>query len=134
MFFVKKGPVWDTLRRLEQRLHEEKIDYVVIGGLALNAYNYPRQTVDVDVVLRPDDFERFKSAFQGSVYKKAKRLPRRYVDPLSEVSVDVLITGELSGRTSKNKTIRFPDPSEAEMHGDLRTVSLDRAKAGDLAL
>ena len=50
MFFEKTGPVWETLRDLENRLQEAGIDYAIIGGLALNVYKYPRQTVDVDVV------------------------------------------------------------------------------------
>ena len=49
MFFERAGPVWDTLCQLEQRFDEAGIDYVLIGGLALNAHNYARQTIDVDV-------------------------------------------------------------------------------------
>ncbi|UCF34693.1 MAG: hypothetical protein JSV78_05190 [Phycisphaerales bacterium] len=126
MFFEKKGPVWETLRRLADRLEEAGIDYVVIGGLALNAYNYPRQTIDVDVVLRPEDYQTFKQHFEASVYERAEEAPRRFVDRESEVTIDVLIAGELAGRRSKNPSIRFPDPSEAEEHAGLRTVSLAR--------
>lgn len=126
MFFEKAGPVWETLRRLQERLEGAGIDYVVIGGLALNAYNYPRQTVDVDIVLTAADFERFQTEFGGSVYRGMPRLPRRFVDPDTQVSIDVLIAGQLAGRTGKNKTVRFPDPGAAEMHADLRTVSLPR--------
>lgn len=126
MFFEKTGPVWDTLRKLERRLHEAGLDYVVIGGLALNAYNYPRQTVDVDIVLTPADFEQFKSRFAGSAYRDLPKLPRRFVDLDTEVTIDVLIAGEIAGNAKKNTSVRFPDPKEAEVHGDLRTVSLAR--------
>lgn len=126
MFFEKQGPVWETLRRLEDRLKEANIDYVVIGGLALNAYDYPRQTVDVDVVLTRADYVKFKELYAGSAYVETEDTPRRFVDPNSEVTIDVLIAGELAGRRSKNRSVRFPDQSEAEVHGDLRTVSLAR--------
>jgi hypothetical protein len=126
MFFEKTGPVWETLRHLEERLQDAGIDYLVIGGLALNAYHYPRQTVDVDVVLTSEAYEKFKGLYAGSVYKRTEGPPRRFVDPESEVTIDILIAGELAGRTSKNPSVRFPDPSEGEMHGDLRTVSLAR--------
>jgi len=126
MFFEKAGPVWETLHRLENRLKEANIDYVVIGGLALNAYNYPRQTVDVDLVLTPADYKKFKQLLVGSAYVGAEGTPRRFVDVETEVTIDVLIAGRLAGRKSKNPSVRFPDPSEAEVHDDLRTVSLTR--------
>ena len=126
MFFDKAGPVWETLRDLEQRLREASIDYVVIGGLALNAYDYPRQTVDVDIVLTQVDYEKFKERFAGAVYQKRGDAPRRFVDQKTEVTIDVLIAGRLAGRTSKNQSVHFPDPAEAQVHGDLRTVSLAR--------
>ena len=126
MFFEKQGPVWETLRDLEARLKDASIDYVVIGGLALNAYNYPRQTVDVDIVVTEDDYRSFKKRFVGTIYTSEAGPPRRFLDTRTEVSVDLLIAGQLAGRTSKNSSVRFPHPSEAEMHGDLRTVSLAR--------
>jgi hypothetical protein len=126
MFFEKTGPVWDTLRELERRLHEADLDYVVIGGLALNAYEYARQTIDVDVVLTTDGFKRFKERYAGSVYQSAAKLPRRFVDPDTGVTIDVLIAGQIAGNAKKNSSVRFPDPKEAEVHGDLRTVSLAR--------
>ena len=126
MFFEKAGRVWDTLRELERRLGEAGLDYVVIGGLALNAYNYPRQTIDVDIVLTPADFERFKARFAGSAYRSLPKLPRRFLDPATDVTIDVLIAGQIAGNAKKNSSVRFPDPSEAEVHADLRTVSLAR--------
>jgi hypothetical protein len=126
MFFEKSGPVWDTLHALEHDLQEASIDYAVIGGMALNAHNYPRQTVDVDLVLRPVDFEKFKERFEGTRYIRRPDSPRRFVDPRTEVSIDVLVAGELAGNKKKNRTVRFPDPSEAEVHRNIRTVSLAR--------
>jgi len=126
MFFEKTGPVWDTLRELERRLHEANLDYVVIGGLALNAYEYDRQTIDVDVVLTAEGFKRFKDQYAGSTYHSTPKLPRRFIDPATGVTIDVLIAGQLAGNTKKNASVRFPDPSEAEVHADLRTVSLAR--------
>lgn len=126
MFFAKSGPVWDTLHALETDLAAVGIDYVVIGGLALNAHNYPRQTVDVDVVLRPKDIEKFSARFAATRYLPRTGLLRRFVDAQTEVAVDVLVAGELAGNTKKNRSVRFPDPAEAEEHGDLRTVSLAR--------
>ncbi|MCH7814384.1 MAG: hypothetical protein IID40_10240, partial [Planctomycetes bacterium] len=116
----------ETLHALEHRLSDAEIDYVIIGGMALAAHDYTRQTVEVDVVLIAAGFERFKSRYVGSAYRRAGRLPRRFVDATSDVGVDVLISGQLAGNKQRNKTIRFPDPVDAETHRDLRTVSLAR--------
>ena len=126
MFFEKTGPVWETLHELERRLKDTGIEYVVVGGLALNVYNYPRQTVDVDIVLRSDDYQRFNEVLVGTVYEKATGGARRFVDPTTEVSIDVLISGQLAGHTGKNPSVCFPDPNEGEIQGGLRTVSLAR--------
>jgi hypothetical protein len=125
MFFEKSGPVWETLRELEQRLAKAEIPYAVIGGLALNAYNYPRQTQDVDVVVTAQDFERFKQDFMQD-YQPRPGAPRRFADLRSEAWVDFLMAGEIAGNRRKNREVRFPHPNEAEMHGDLLTVSLPR--------
>jgi len=124
MFFEKTGPVWETLRKLEQRLVDAELDYVVIGGLALNAYGYPRQTVDVDVVVTAENFSRFMDKFSGTVYRRDPRLPRRFVDSQTDVVIDFLIAGEIAGLATKNRSVRFPDPSEATVQSDIRTVSL----------
>lgn len=123
MFFEKTGPVWETLHALQARLDDAGVDYVLIGGLALNAYNYPRQTVDVDVVLSEDGFKRFTVELARS-YRRAPRPPRRFLDKQTDVAVDILIAGQLAGRTEKNPSVRFPDPKDAVLQADLRTVPL----------
>ncbi len=126
MFFEKKGPVWDTLRTLARELDEAGIEYVVIGGIALNLHNYPRQTVDVNIVLTPAQYDAFRRRLEGSPYVRSEGARRRFVNPTTDVSIDVLIAGELAGRKSKNNSVRFPEPAEVEIHGEVATVSLAR--------
>ena len=42
------------LRQLLERLVEAEISFVLVGGLAVNAWGYLRATRDIDVVPRPD--------------------------------------------------------------------------------
>ena len=42
------------LRELLERLVEAEIDFVLVGGLAVNAWGYLRATRDVDIVPDPD--------------------------------------------------------------------------------
>jgi hypothetical protein len=118
--------VWDTVRELATRLAEAKIEYVIIRGLALNAHNYPRQTVDVDVDMCAGDLERFRRDFEGTDYVKDERLPRRFHDVQTGVTINMLVGGEIAGDRRRNQSIRFPRPQVGEFHTDLRTVSLAR--------
>lgn len=126
MFFERRGPVWETLRDIDRRFVEANINYVVIGGLALNIHNYPRQTIDLDVVLDKASFEAFLTKFVGADFERVKKLPHRFVNKATGVTVDFLITGQLAGDTQKNKVIRFPDPAQAEIHDHIRTIPLAR--------
>jgi predicted nucleotidyltransferase len=45
------GPAFDELLR---RLAEADVEFVVVGGLALNAWGVVRGTKDVDIVIAPD--------------------------------------------------------------------------------
>lgn len=123
-FFQKVGPVWDALHMLRQRLADAKINYVVIGGLALNAHGYRRQTIDIDIVLRNEDYDRFVEAFDGREYQRTAGAPRRFFDPTTEVNIDILIAGKLAG-SKRNQVVRFPDPKDAEFLNDLQTISLN---------
>jgi len=126
MFFEKTGPVWETLRELQTRLDDAGIPFVVIGGVALNAHGYPRQTIDVDVVMSEAGFSRFLAMCEGKTYPRDEGASRRFVDPRHGVTIDVIIAGQTAGNTKKNSSVRFPDPNESQLHGDIRTVSLAR--------
>jgi len=41
-FFMKKGIVFETMRRLAKQLEGEGIDYAIIEGMALAAHGYVR--------------------------------------------------------------------------------------------
>lgn len=125
-FFEKRGPVWEALRDLEARLSESGIPYVVNGGLALNAHGYARQTIDVDVVMSQEGFLRFRQSYEGGTYDRTPGAPRRFLDRIHSVTIDVLIAGELAGRVSRNPRVCFPEPDNDVQVGDLRTVSLER--------
>jgi hypothetical protein len=43
----------EDLKRLARALAAEGVDYVLIGGYALNALGYLRATTDIDLLLRP---------------------------------------------------------------------------------
>jgi hypothetical protein len=126
MFFDDRGPVPETFRRLVKLLADAKIPHIFIGALAVNAHGLRRSTEDVDVCMRPEDLEQFKKQFVGTEFEPVKGRPRKFFDPKTQVSFDVLLAGEIAGNTRKQRDVRFPDPSEAEIIDGVAFVSLAR--------
>ncbi len=126
MFFDDAGPVPETFRQLRQRLADARLPYVFVGAMALNAHGFRRSTEDIDLCMRREDLERFRREFVGSVYQPVAGRPRRFYDPATQVTFDILVAGEVAGNTRKQKDVRFPDPSEAEWIDGAPFVSLPR--------
>ena len=126
MFFQRQGPVWDCLRDLEANLAEATIDYIVVGALAVNAHGHRRTTTDVDICLTEEGLKQFQERLVGQKYGRVSGRPRRFSDLKNDVTVDILVAGRIAGRRSRQQEVKFPDPSEAQIHDDLPTVSLAR--------
>lgn len=126
MFFDDQGPVPETFRKLRERLAEAGLPHIFMGAVALNAHDYRRASEDVDFCLRPEDLERFRQTFVGTVYQSVAGRPRKFFDPNTHVTFDILVAGELAGNTRKQRQVRFPDPDEAELVRDTPVPNLAR--------
>jgi hypothetical protein len=126
MFFDDKGPVPDTFRHLQQVLSGAGIPHIFLGAMALNAHGYRRSTEDVDLCMRREDFARFRGEFVGKRFRTVAGRSRRFFDPDTQVTFDVLISGEIAGNARKQQDVLFPDPSEAETIDGAPCVSLAR--------
>jgi hypothetical protein len=113
---VGEAAVQRATERLVRILEEEHLPYAVIGALALNEYGHRRVTVDVDLVMRDADLQRFKDRWLGRGY--AERVPGtgKLVDTEHDVRVEVLSTGRFPG-DDKPKPIAFPDPFVSAIRG-----------------
>lgn len=98
-------------------LEAEGYPYAVIGALALNQYGYRRVTVDVDVILREDDLQRFKRDHLGHGYSERVAGTGKLLDTEHEVKVGVLSAGRFPG-DGRPKPIAFPDPSVTAIRGE----------------
>ena len=115
-FFMGQAEAHKALYRLTAILEAERLPYAIIGALALNEYGHRRATVDVDLVMRESDLQRFKRAHIGKGY--AERVPgnSKLVDTTLGVNIDVLSTGRFPG-DDKPKPIAFPDPATTALRG-----------------
>jgi hypothetical protein len=124
MFFQKRSPQHQTMRRLARRLEKAGIPYAVMGAMAVNAHGAERTTKDVDVLLTPEGLERFRSEFVGEEYEQVTGRSRRFVERKSGVQVDCLVTGHFPGR-GKPGPFAFPDPAvTSEVIEKVRVLTL----------
>jgi hypothetical protein len=117
-FFMKRGDVYETLRRLSNRLAEEEIPYAVIGGMALAAHGFERFTSDVDLLTTPEGLARIHERLVGRGYVPAFSGARKALrDTSTGVQVEFITTGEYPG-DGKPKPVRFPDPATVSVERD----------------
>ncbi|MEK6323535.1 MAG: hypothetical protein AABN33_17995 [Acidobacteriota bacterium] len=60
--------LYDEFREIISSLTEGGIDYAVCGGLAVSVYSDPRATVDIDLLILPNDLDRARTAVQHLGY------------------------------------------------------------------
>lgn len=124
-FHMGTGKVHQTIRALAKALSDAGIDYAIIGGMALNAHGYARETDDVDVLVRPDDLEKFRNELVGRGYRPAFVGARKsFRNTQTGTTVEFIATGEYPG-DGKPKPVPFPDPASVSVDFDgVRVVDL----------
>lgn len=124
-FHMGTGKVNQTVRQLASDFERAKIDYALVGAMALNAHGYARETVDVDVLVSPEGLEKFRCELVGLGYRPSfEGATKSFRNSATGVTVEFLTTGEYPG-DGKPKTIVFPDPANVakEMDG-IKVVDL----------
>src|SRR6266498_3721366 len=111
-FFMKRGSIYDTLNKITRRLREEKIDYAVLGAMALSAHGFRRFTEGVDLLTTPEGLDAIHQRLVGHGY--ALDAGNRLRDIETGVSVKFITSGEYPG-DGKPKPVKFPDPREASV-------------------
>ena len=116
--------LWEAAHRCHAALHREGVAHAVVGGVAVCLHGYQRNTVDLDLLVRPQDAETVRRSLEQSDFQwsvEAKEFRSR-----SGVPVQLLMACERAGKGSE---ISLPDPADAasvtELEG-LPVLSLAR--------
>ncbi|UCH24428.1 MAG: nucleotidyl transferase AbiEii/AbiGii toxin family protein [Trueperaceae bacterium] len=106
---------FDEVMKLLASFEKRQLDYVLIGGVALNFHGIARATEDIDLFVRPDpvNIERLRHALKDV-----------YEDP----SIDEITAEDLSGAYP---TIRYVPPS-GELFLDILARLGDKAAYDDV--
>lgn len=116
-FFMGMAEAHKALYKLTKILEEEQLPYAIIGAFALNEYGHKRVTVDVDLVMREEDLQKFKQRHLGRGYTERVPGTGKLLDTEHDVHIDVLFTGRFPG-DDKPKPIAFPDPATTAIRGE----------------
>jgi len=115
---MKRGSIYDTLTKVTRRLREEKIDYAVVGAMALSAHGFRRFTEDVDLLTTPEGLDAIHKRLVGRGYVPAFPGARKKLrDTETGVKVDFITSGEFPG-DGKPKPVKFPVPRDVSVELD----------------
>jgi hypothetical protein len=123
---MREGAVYDTVRRLARWLRDEGVDYAVLDGMALVEHGYVRATADIDLLMRPQDLERFRERCIGRGYLPAfAEALKTFRDTETGVRIEIVTSGDFPG-DGKPEPVAFPDPAAVAEDGDeFRVVRLE---------
>ena len=125
-YFMGSGGVRKAAAEIAARLSDAGIEYAIAGALALGEHGFSRLTVDVNVLIRRDDLDRFKGEWLGRGYVDVRPGGKAVRDTINNVKIDFLIAGDFPG-DGKPKPVSFPDPHVAAVAGEkYRVVALPR--------
>jgi hypothetical protein len=132
--FYGRGPVSDALRRLESVFESHGLARIYVGRVATNAHGHTRGTHDIDVCLRPNDLEAFLRLLDREIHGTVPGRVRRITDQALEVEIDLIPSGKVVGLRPQQRSLCFPDPSEAELCAGIPVPTLARLIELKLAL
>ena len=102
---------------------EQQLDFLVVGGHAVNAYGYARETADADFLVRKEDRVRWQSCYESigyTVYRDAPAFLQLSAPEGSAWPVDLMFVSEPTFRPMLSAS------KEMQTHvGRIRIPSID---------
>lgn len=106
---LENESLWEAAERVHRVLAQNGIDHAIVGGVAVCLHGYQRNTVDLDLLIRPEDAEAFRSALEADGFQWQEK-EKEFHSP-SGVPVQCVMMGEREGSGQETK---FPDPADAK--------------------
>ena len=105
---LENQTLWETATRVNRLFAAQGIEHAVVGGVAVCLHGYRRNTVDLDLLIRPEDSGAVRSALESdglAWHDKEKEFLTE-----SGIAVQFVMAGEREG---PGQPAVFPDPGEA---------------------
>jgi hypothetical protein len=104
---LENESLWDVAKRVHTLLVGHNIDHAIVGGLAVFLHGYRRNTVDLDLLIRPEDATKLRSALEADGFQWSAK--DKEFRSASGVAVQFLIAGESEG---PGQSATFPSPND----------------------
>jgi hypothetical protein len=104
---LENESLWDVAKRVHTLLFGHNIDHAIVGGLAVFLHGYRRNTVDLDLLIRPEDATKLRSALEADGFQWSAK--DKEFRSASGVAVQFLIAGESEG---PGQSATFPSPND----------------------
>jgi hypothetical protein len=118
-YFVGQGVLNYALKLLVGDLQNHRIDYAVIGAVALFAHGYERYTENINLLLTAEGLDKFRKELLGRGswglcgYDQSETAKHVRSYPYG-VDIQIVTTGEYPG-DGKPKPVSIPDPAAASI-------------------
>jgi hypothetical protein len=106
---LENETLWKVAERVHALLAGRNIDHAVVGGVAVCLHGYQRNTIDLDLLIRPGDSAALKIVLESEGFQWLAADKEFRSD--SAVPVQFVLAGEKEG---PGQTATFPDPGEAK--------------------
>ena len=99
--------IWDVASQCHDVLAQAAIPHAIIGGLAVCLHGYPRNTVDLDLLIRSESQAAVRTALEGAGYSWSAEA----AEFRSPAGIPVQFMFGLD-RAGPGSEVRFPDPAD----------------------
>jgi hypothetical protein len=101
------GPIWRAAAACHEALAEAGAPHAVIGGVAVCLHGYRRNTVDVDLLVRPEDMALIHETLTAAGFSWDSQVCE-FRDQAG-IPVQIMAAGERAGKGSK---VLLPSPAD----------------------
>jgi len=127
--YLSNNALEQSVKGLSKRLNAEGIDYCIVGGNALAAHGFKRQTNDVDVLLKKEDYAKFIDKLVGrGLVPRFPDAKKSFWDTTvsPRIPIDVLVEGSVPGNGVETPNcVRFPVPKECSFATEIDGVTVN---------
>jgi Uncharacterised nucleotidyltransferase len=106
---LENETLWKVTERVHELLSRNGIDHAIVGGVAVCLHGYRRNTVDLDLLVRPEDAANVRSALEPEGFQWSAR--EKQFTSASGVAIHCVLAGESEG---PDQETRFPSPSDSK--------------------
>lgn len=104
---LENETLWQLAERVHGLLARERIDHAIVGGVAVCLHGYRRNTVDLDLLVRPEDSAAVHSTLEADGFRWNPS--EKEFRSAAGVAIQFVLAGESEG---PGQAATFPSPSD----------------------